>query len=189
MVVADHNHLPQSAVPEPRLCDNCGAELSGHYCSRCGQRAETEAHTVGHFMREAIEAFTHFDSRFWGTLRPLLRRPGFLTREYFAGRRARYLPPLRLYLIMSVLFFVLNALIGSSNHGPGAGVKFDKSDTAQSCEELKSDVHLGGQLLLPRLKAACKKMAADNGRAFTENMVNNLGRALFLFLPLMAALM
>src|ERR1700747_803070 len=119
MVAADHNHLPQSAVPEPRLCDNCGAELSGHYCSRCGQRAETEAHTVGHFMREAIEAFTHFDSRFWGTLRPFVRGPGFLTRDSFAGRRARYLPPLRLYLIMSVLFFVLNALLGSSNHGPG----------------------------------------------------------------------
>jgi hypothetical protein len=187
MVVADHNHLPSPSPPDPRPCSNCGTALSGRYCSSCGQRADTAAHTVGHFFHEAIEAFTHFDSRLWGTLRPLLRRPGFLTREYFAGRRARYLPPLRLYLIMSVLFFVLNAMLSGS---PGAhgGVKFDKSDTVQDCDHLKVDLKWG-PLLLPRLKAACKKMATDNGRGFSENMANNLGRALFVFLPLMAALM
>jgi len=188
MVVADHNHLPAPAVPESRPCSNCGAELSGRYCSNCGQRAGTAAHTVGHFLSEAIEAFTHADSRLWNTLRLLLRRPGFLTREYFAGRRARYLPPLRVYLIMSVLFFVLNALLGTSpSHR--VDVKVDKPQTTEACEDLKSDLHWGGQLLLPRLKAACKKMAADNGRGFSENMVNNLGRALFVFLPLMAGLM
>jgi len=188
MVVADHNHLPSASVPGSRPCHNCGAELTGRYCSSCGQKAETEAHTVGHFAREVIEAFTHADSRLWSTLRPLLGRPGFLTREYFAGRRARYLPPLRLYLIMSVLFFVLSALL-SAGPGEHAAIMFDKSDKTQDCDDLKSDLRWGDQLLLPRLKAACKKMAADNGRGFSENMVSNLGRALFVFLPLMAALM
>jgi len=54
---------------------------------------------------------THADSRLWRTVWPLLARPGFLTREYFAGHRARYLQPFRLYLIMSVLFFVLSAVL------------------------------------------------------------------------------
>ena len=188
MVVADHNHLPSASAPAAHPCGNCGAALSGRYCSSCGQRTDTAAHTVGHFLREAIEAFTHADSRLWSTLRTLLRCPGFLTREYFAGRRARYLPPLRLYLIMSVLFFVLNALLsaGPSQH---PAVMFDKSDSIQDCEHLKADLRWGGPHFLPRLKAACKSMQADNGRAFSENLVNNLGRALFVFLPLMAALM
>src|SRR3954453_15254567 len=125
MDVADHNHLSSPIAPKQRGCANCGAALSGRYCSSCGQRAESAAHSVGHFLHEAIEAFTHADSRLWRTLVPLLRRPGFLTREYFAGRRARYLPPLRLYLIMSVLFFVLNAVLatGAEHH---VEVKVDK---------------------------------------------------------------
>jgi hypothetical protein len=188
MVVADHNHLPSPSAPESRLCPNCGAELSGRYCSTCGQRAETEAHTVGHFLREAIEAFTHADSRLWSTLRPLLKRPGFLTREYFAGRRARYLPPLRLYLIMSVLFFVLSAVLnnGSGHHVNSNG---QRSVTTEDCANLQSDVPWGREFLLTRLKAACRNMVADNGRQFSESMVRNLGRAMFVFLPLVAALM
>ena len=92
-----------SLAPAARL-RQLRSPLSGRYCSTCGQRADTAAHSVGHFLHELTEALTHADSRVWGTLLPLLRRPGFLTREYFAGRRARYLPPLRLYLFMSVLF-------------------------------------------------------------------------------------
>jgi hypothetical protein len=188
MDVADHNHLPSPDAAPAHLCSNCGAPLHGRYCSSCGQRAGNAAHTVGHFLREAIEAFTHADSRLWSTLKALLRRPGFLTHEYFAGRRARYLPPLRLYLIMSVLFFVLNAFL-SVSPGHRVDVKIDKPTTTEDCEHLKSDLPWGGELFLPRLKAACRKMTVDNGRGFGENMVNNIGRAMFVFLPLMAALM
>src|ERR1700704_2643682 len=106
MDVADHNHLLSPEASPSRACANCRATLTGRYCGACGQRADTAAHSVGHFLWEAIEALTHADSRVWGTLQPLLRCPGFLTREFFAGRRARYVQPLRLYLILSVLFFV-----------------------------------------------------------------------------------
>ncbi len=89
---------------------------------------------------------------------------------------------------MSVLFFVLNAmLVSSSHHRVDAGSA--RPVNTEDCDQLKTDVHWGGTLLLPRLKAACRKMAADDGRGFGENMVNNLGRALFVFLPLMAAVM
>ncbi len=88
------------------VCANCGAALAGDYCASCGQRHEPHIHTVAHFAGEAFESISHADSRLWRTLWYLLARPGFLTREFFTGHRVRYLPPFRLYLVISVLFFL-----------------------------------------------------------------------------------
>ena len=88
------------------LCDNCGAPVTQKYCGNCGQRVEPPVHSLWHFLQEATEDLTHADSRLWRTLGALLFRPGFLTREFLDGRRARYLPPVRLYLVLSVLFFM-----------------------------------------------------------------------------------
>ena len=185
----DFNHHPSvPAASQPSVCANCGTPLAGRYCSSCGQRADTHAHSVRHFFHQFAEALTHADSRVWGTLVPLLRRPGFLTREYFAGHRARYLEPLRLYLFMSVLFFLLSALLGGGA-GPHVGVQVDKPKSADECAQLQSNLHWGGQALLPRLKTACRNIVADDGRVFGESMVHNIGRAMFVFLPLLAALM
>jgi hypothetical protein len=181
-VPAQNHPLPQ------RYCANCQALLSGPYCSACGQRVDTAPHSLGHFLEDATEVLTHADSRLWGTIWPLLRRPGFLTREYFAGRRARYLQPFRLYLIMSVLYFVLIAMLGagaSSSNAAKAKGPFTQID----CANMTTNLHLGSYQLLPRLQAACPNIKAVSGRVFGERLAHNLGRALFVFLPLMAALM
>ena len=94
------------ASPASPRCDNCGAAVSGRYCAACGQRLEPPVHTLWHFTRAATEDLTHADSRLWRTLGALLLRPGHLTGEFLAGRRARYLPPVRLYLVISVVFFL-----------------------------------------------------------------------------------
>ena len=86
------------------------APLGGEYCAACGQRHEPHLHTVAHFAAEAFESISHADSRLWRTLWYLLSRPGFLTREFFEGKRVRYLPPFRLYLVISVVFFLIVGL-------------------------------------------------------------------------------
>lgn len=98
--------------PAPaRRCANCDALLAGPYCSECGQRHQHEpVHHFWHFVSEAAEDLTHADSRLWQTLFALLFRPGFLTREFLEGRRVRYLPPVRLYLVVSVIFFIVVGL-------------------------------------------------------------------------------
>jgi hypothetical protein len=93
--------------PQTLVCANCGASLSGEYCSACGQRHEPHIHSMAHFAGEAFESVTHADSRLWRTLWYLLAKPGYLTREFFDGKRAGYLPPFRLYLVISVAFFIL----------------------------------------------------------------------------------
>jgi hypothetical protein len=102
---------PQPSSIDAVRCANCGAPLAGPYCSACGQRHhDVPVHHFGHFVGEALEDLTHADSRLWQTLLALLFRPGFLTREFLEGHRARYLPPVRLYLVVSVIFFIVVGL-------------------------------------------------------------------------------
>lgn len=98
---------PEPPQPLTLVCANCHAALGGDYCAACGQRNEPHLHTVAHFAAEAFESISHADSRLWKTLWYLLSRPGFLTREFFEGKRVRYLPPFRLYLVISVVFFLV----------------------------------------------------------------------------------
>ena len=115
-------------------CANCGATLTGPYCSQCGQHAHGSARSMATLLHEAWHVFTHADSRVWRTLLVLLFRPGVLTLEYFQGRRERYLPPVRLYLIASVLFFSFVALQGGSTRpaGESAHVTLDCSQPEEA---------------------------------------------------------
>ena len=88
-------------------CLNCGTSLSGQYCGNCGQRARSRLISLWGLIREAFGDLLELDSRLWQTLGPLIIRPGKLTRDYLLGRRARFMPPFRTYLVLSVVFFLL----------------------------------------------------------------------------------
>jgi len=88
-------------------CLNCGTSLSGQYCGNCGQRARSRLISLWGLIREAFGDLLELDSRLWQTLGPLLVRPGKLTRDYLLGRRARFMPPFRTYLVLSVVFFLV----------------------------------------------------------------------------------
>ncbi len=94
------------AVESPD-CLNCGAHLKGQYCGVCGQRARNRLISLWELISDAFGDLLEIDSRLWRTLIPLLKSPGQLTRDYLEGRRARYMPPFRTYLVLSVIFFVV----------------------------------------------------------------------------------
>jgi Protein of unknown function (DUF3667) len=85
-------------------CVNCGAELTGAFCANCG--FVDSDRRLGHLLRHFISSATDLDGRVWRTLRALLFHPGLLSREYFEGRRARWLSPVSLFFAASVLYFV-----------------------------------------------------------------------------------
>jgi hypothetical protein len=103
-------------------CLNCGEVLRGQHCSHCGQRAKVRVLSLGTLLRDLLGDITNFDSRIWRTLKPLAFSPGTLTVEYLRGRRTHYSPPFRMYLILSVAFFLLTTMGGSS---PGDALNFD----------------------------------------------------------------
>lgn len=99
-------------------CANCGARLRGLYCAACGQRVEPRIQPLSYFLREAFDTVTNVDSRMWRTLVPLLLRPGWLTQEFLGGRRASYVPPVKLYFVNAVIFFLLLASLAMTDSGP-----------------------------------------------------------------------
>jgi hypothetical protein len=179
-------------------CLNCGALLAGTYCASCGQKHEPEIHTLRHFAAEAFESITHADSRLWRTLLTLIARPGELTREFFAGRRARYLPPVRFYLVVSVLFFFI-ASIASRDANNVVQIDVGPDDTAEAAADAKANsggvctnIEYTGPFkdwIGPLLPIQCRKILADDGRGFLQAAIQNLPKALFILLPLLAAFM
>jgi hypothetical protein len=99
-----------SAIGPHDGCANCEAPLAGQYCALCGQRAGGRMITLWELLQEVSEVLTTLDSRLWRTLEYLLLRPGRLTADYLKGRRARYAPPLRLFLGASLIFFFTMAV-------------------------------------------------------------------------------
>jgi hypothetical protein len=200
----------------PAACDNCGATVSGHYCANCGQKAEHAVHSLWHFLSEVTEDLTHADSRLWLTLKALVFKPGFLTCEFLAGRRARYLPPIRLYLVMSVLFFLvvaLNTALTNSRPPPTLAQIQAQATSEEDKEELKAmsekyplflgaDINERGEKacadmpydgpwkerIRPLLRETCVRAAKDSHEVRAE-FLHNLPRAIFLLLPILALLL
>ena len=88
-----------------KICLNCGSEVYGRYCHVCGQENVEPNESFGHLVRHFFEDITHFDGKFFTTLKYLLFKPGFLSKEYIAGKRVRYLHPIRMYVFTSFIFF------------------------------------------------------------------------------------
>ncbi|WP_085297871.1 DUF3667 domain-containing protein [Cognaticolwellia mytili] len=97
------------------ICENCHNDVTGSFCSQCGQSVESTLKYFWTVILHLLDDIFSFDSRASRTLIPLMLKPGFLTNEYIAGRRVHYVPPLRLYLFISIIFFLsLNLLTSNS---------------------------------------------------------------------------
>ena len=174
-------------------CGNCGAALSGPYCSACGQHAHDSARSIATLFHDAWHLLTHVDGRLWGSLYLLLLRPGRLTQEYFAERRVRYLPPVRLYLVLSVLFFAFVVVappsVNPTSGSPSQSVQGNKRegftlDTAD-CAKL----HTSLQWLENPLRRACMRQVNTRGEALTSAFFRSIPKMMFVFVPMMALVM
>jgi uncharacterized protein DUF3667 len=105
-----HTFFMTSSATGLTSCTNCRATLGGPFCAQCGQKVAALNPSFGEFLHELFHEFLHFDGKIVQSVRQLLIAPGFLSREHFEGRRARYVSPIRLYLIFSVLYFAVAAL-------------------------------------------------------------------------------
>src|SRR5439155_19700810 len=99
------NRQPRKLSGPLAHCENCGAQLSGRYCAQCGQPAIDYRRSFRHVIVDVLDSFLNWDSKFFATIALLIVKPWRLTNDFLAGKRVRYVHPLRLYLLASILFF------------------------------------------------------------------------------------
>jgi hypothetical protein len=169
-------------------CLNCGANLSGRFCANCGQPADVHVPSSSELMHEVFEGITHSDSRLWRTLKLLWFKPGKLTQEFVAGRRATYLPPFRLYLVLSVIFF----LVASFSHSRGKVAELKDGHlqvvtSETSCNDIQFET-FGNHVWEQRLRHGCEAAVRDSGAGLLHVAAGAMSKAMFVFLPLVAFL-
>lgn len=106
----------QAADLSGEPCRNCGAQVDGRYCPNCGQLAASFHRPIWELAGETIADVFTLDGRIARTLPVLMLRPGRLTKNYIDGWRARYVPPFRMFLLASLVFFTaLFSIIGDGS--------------------------------------------------------------------------
>jgi len=266
--VLHESDIVNGTLKPVEICLNCGTTLSGQYCGNCGQRARSRLISIWELLREAFGDLLELDSRLWLTLIPLTIRPGKLTRDYLEGRRARYMPPFRTYLVLSIIFFLVaffdpkdefsilfdaepdtsadtgaeagnaedirdevmrqldedgvvsagqredslpadvlprpdsanepevpaDGTKAGAEDGDGIRIRLNDGDTTASddCDTIETDDWpgwLASRLTPERLKVACERITADNGKIFLSKLLDNVPAALIALLPLMALIL
>ena len=175
-------------------CLNCGTRLRGQYCGNCGQRARGRLISLWELITDAFGDLFELDSRLWKTLVPLMLKPGQLTSDYLSGKRARFMPPFRSCLVLSLLFFLV------AFFDPVGDLEFDAAGEAspaeteqggeQNCEVTDADIEgipefLRGILNKQRLTHICERLSKEPKQLF-ENLLDNVPAALIVLLPIMA---
>jgi hypothetical protein len=177
-----------SATPTASVCLNCEAALVGPYCAQCGQRAQSPRPTLRELAAEAWGEFANVDGRLLSSLRVLLTRPGGLTIDALAGRRARYLGPLRLYLLCSLAYFVVVAarpdrVIERRLQARASAAAVTGGPLPTSCRPSKQ----GEPAMIRTLRALDCKTDRDPVRFETARRAN-VPRLMFVLVPLFAAI-
>lgn len=151
-------------------CLNCGTILEGKYCHNCGQENLEIKESFGHMMNHAISDYFHFDHQFFHTLKPLLFKPGFLTNEYMSGRRAQYLHPVKMYIFISIVYFLLLFKTGHDTdivkvNTPGKG----QVTSSQPIDAVSADILKDHNLSASQKEAILNKIPAQGIKADSVN--------------------
>lgn len=159
-------------------CLNCGHHVEEHFCTHCGQENIEIKEDAIHMISHAVADYFHFDSKFFGTIKPLLFQPGYLTKVYVAGKRVAFIHPIRLYIFISIVFFLFMLGSSKSSHEEKDIVETSKSADITSIdvkvERLKKELQnpkLSQEERDSLLKVAIKKFSNEEGQEnnFTIN--------------------
>ena len=187
---------PDTATPDAGRCLNCGAELHGAFCAACGQRSVPANPTVHELAGDAWQELSGYDGRIAATFKSLLH-PGKLTVEYLEGHRARYLSPVRLYLTLSVIYFLIAAAapISSSNQpgqvqGPGQlkiGIWTTNTADVVLTEEDRAELQRQLEEAWWPLRVLIQAIQKDP-TAFRKRLFEIMPRVFFALLPVFAGI-
>jgi hypothetical protein len=189
-------------------CSNCGYVFTSvrNYCPDCGQKNKQLAAPLKYLLEEVLESTLHFDSKSVRTVVSLLIKPGHLSAEFISGRRARYVPPIRLYVFISFIFFFLLSLLNgrqsaevsahqTSQEGR-SGISFtikqinSKELTGLSLEQVDALIEKRG---VPKTGVyrfvfhQMHKVANNSAAEFSHLLIKNISYMMFVLMPVFGA--
>jgi hypothetical protein len=187
-------------------CPNCGAAVSGNFCHQCGQETVLHPPSITEFFHEFIGHYVALEGKLWKTLGLLIFRPGRLTLEYMAGRRTRYVQPLRVYLTFSLIFFALFKFMGEDHHIGGINytgkpvIQVNKDDVdakkqvqaelRADLEKAKNDGELSKLAILENVEGSLVDgFSGDNGKRIKTTFYSFAPYAVFALMPFFALLL
>lgn len=207
--------MSHSPIRKDKTCLNCRHVVEQKFCPNCGQENTDSRKTFHHLFIHFFEDLTHYENAFWKTIKNLLFKPSTLTKEYLSGKRLSYLAPVRLYIFISFITFLLIALF--PNKISEGITKSEKEITKQIAQENKypENLKLTGQYFkLPPLKEidSLQKYGKENQKLnefgywgykkvyhvtetytkkeiiekFIESFIHNIPKILFIIMPLFA---
>ena len=151
-------------TPTGAACANCGAPLYGEYCYQCGQPVKGLIRHLSGVMGDVLDTLLNIDSRVVRTLPALYFKPGFLTQEYLAGRRMRYVTPFRLmFFLCLAAFFVMQLALDSSglkfgnDHAGGASFNSARTPAEVHAQEQQALAKIDHALAEPQLPSSAKE--------------------------------
>lgn len=179
-------------------CLNCGTPRDGaEYCPHCGQEHRDPVRSVNDLVHQVLDDIFSLDSRIARTVGTLFRHPGRLTQEYLRGRRVRYVPPLRLYLMSSLVFFLAltwsndemvfrtSGFESGSPSAPTAAAEAPADSSGFDASRVRG-VPLVGGLLERRLERLAEMGEVERNQALSRGVARNLPKGVFAMLPVFA---
>ncbi|MDD2491042.1 MAG: DUF3667 domain-containing protein [Bacteroidales bacterium] len=177
------------------VCKNCDNEFTGNYCNNCGQSAKDYDRPFSVLIVDAMANIWAFDTRLWTTLKSILLKPGEMAINYITGKRIRYMPPFRLYLFISFIFFMLLRI--SANSESNTKIISFNNDSDKGVDK---ELIQGGEIVRERENKASiaeidniDKESVSEQKSKSElaisNFITYLSWALIIMMPLYASLL
>ena len=194
-------------------CENCGSRVEKRFCPVCGQENIATRQSGKDLILHFFEDLTHYEGKFWSSMRLLLFRPGYLSEEYMRGKRTRYFPPVRMYIFISFVTFLLPSFLPGETHvrkerseyptpdGPIEFIFNDGEVAINTHREYRSVAHYDSlQAALPESERAgmierylsrntihlAEYSPPELGKRFLGNLKAAFPKGLFIFMPVFA---
>ncbi|HEX2866924.1 MAG TPA: DUF3667 domain-containing protein [Ignavibacteriales bacterium] len=186
---------------KPEACLNCGYEFKdeNNYCPSCGQQNHSLHVPFKHLVLEFLEGTIHLDTKILQTFKFLLFKPGFLTREFNTGKRAAYVPPVRIYIFVSFVFFLLVGLMSghksnkehkSAKEDSKSLVQIGPSDNSESTQKQVDSILASKQVKNSATNhfvwSLVKKKSEEGDKEFSHSALKNISYLMFFLMPLFA---
>ncbi len=181
------NLLSEAELVEvpPIYCRNCQHPVHHKYCPKCGQHIADHNTKLWALFQEFLEEFVRIDSKFLRTIVPLMFKPGFLTREWVEGKRVRYITPLKVYVtIITVTFLIITIKVNSATAGTQEMRVAMKIDPQAAATDFKAEP--GDSAMKVFMKQAVLKASKVNQRVMLDYFLNHLPTASLLIVPFAA---